>query len=357
MTAPAPPSPLRIPRRSSALLSAALLLTLLACDDPAAPPRAPDVDLDRVPYASLAEYGFFVGPLAAERPNAGVVPYTVAAPLWADHASKGRFMVLPPGTQIDASDADEWRFPLGTVLIKSFSYSRDLRDPEGTRALIETRLLINEADGWSGHTYVWDDAQTEATRLVPGRRITVSFTDMDGAPATRPYIVPNTNQCKNCHEIDDRQRPLGPITRQMHGQLDALRAAGILDRDPAADMALVDPFGDAPLEARARSYLDANCAHCHRAGGGGGPSGLTLLASETRPAAFGVCKSPVAAGPGAGGRIHDITPGAPDESIMIYRMSSTDPEIKMPEIPNLLVDEAGIALVSAWITGLDGDCD
>lgn len=310
-----------------------------------------------MPYASLAEYGFFTGDLAAEQPAAGVVPYTVAAPLWADHAGKGRFMVLPPDTQIDARDADEWVFPVGTVLIKSFSYSRDLRDPEGTRALIETRLLIHEADGWSGHTYIWNDAQTEATRLVPGRRIELSYTDEDGEAAARPYIVPNGNQCKNCHEIDDRQRPLGPVSRQMQGQLDALRAAGILDGDPAADAPLVDPFGDAPLDDRARSYLDANCAHCHRPGGGGGPSGLVLLASEEQPSTFGVCKSPVAAGPGAGGRIHDITPGAPDESIMIYRMSSTDPEIKMPEIPNLLVDDAGIALISAWIEAMDGGCD
>jgi uncharacterized repeat protein (TIGR03806 family) len=340
------------------MLLACTLLALPACDEDVADPAPrPTVDLDRVPYANLAEYGFFTGALADERPATGVVPYSVAAPLWADHAGKGRFMVLPPGTVIDPSDADEWAFPVGTVLIKSFSYSKDQRDPDATRTLIETRLLINEADGWSGHTYIWDDAQTEATRLVPGRRIEVTFTDAAGEVDTRPYIVPNTNQCKSCHEIDDRERPLGPVTRQMMGQLDALRAANILDSEPAADTPLVDPFGDAPLDERARSYLDANCSHCHRAGGGGGPSGLVLLATEDRPSTYGVCKSPVAAGPGAGGRIHDITPGAPDESILVYRMSSTDPEIKMPEIPNLLVDDVGIDLISEWITAMDGSCE
>jgi uncharacterized repeat protein (TIGR03806 family) len=326
------------------------------CDDQAIEVARPQVDLQRVPYDSLEEYGFFVGNLAAEQPAEGVVPYTVAAPLWADHAEKGRFFVLPPGTTIDVSDADEWRFPLGTVIIKSFSYSTDLRDVEGSRTLIETRLLIQEEDGWSGHTYIWNDEQTEATRLVPGRRIQLSYVDAEGMPAVRPYIVPNTNQCKNCHEIDDRQRTLGPVTRQMADQLPALRAAGILVDEPAADEPMVDPFGDAPLDKRARSYLDANCAHCHRPGGGGGPSGLVLLAGEDHPATYGVCKSPVAAGPGAGGRLHDITPGEPDQSIFIYRMSSTDPEIKMPEIPNLVVDQPGVELISEWITQMDGDC-
>lgn len=337
-------------------LIATLAVVLCGCDDPAPVQTGPQVDLQRVPYDSLAEYGFFTGNLAAEQPAAGVVPYSVAAPLWADYAEKGRFFVLPPGTTIDVSDADEWRFPLGTVIIKSFSYAKDLRDIEGTRTLIETRLLIQEEDGWSGHTYIWNDAQTEAIRLVPGRRIQLDFLDESGMPANRPYIVPNTNQCKNCHEIDDRQRTLGPVTRQMAAQLPALIEAGILVDEPAEDDHLVDPFGDAPIDQRARSYLDANCAHCHRPGGGGGPSGLVLLAGEDHPATFGVCKSPVAAGPGAGGRLHDITPGEPDQSIFIYRMSSTDPEIKMPEIPNLVVDDAGVELISDWITQMDGDC-
>lgn len=359
MTAPALRSLLRTSSRGSGRAVGCVLglALLIGCDEPAAPAAGPPmIDLQQVPYDSLAEYGFFTGALAAEQPAPGVVPYTVAAPLWSDHSEKGRFFVLPPGTTIDASDADEWRFPVGTVIIKSFSYSTDLRDVEGSRTLIETRLLIHEADGWSGHTYLWNAEQTEATRLVPGRRVQLEYLDEAGAPASRSYIVPNTNQCKNCHEIDDRERPLGPVSRQMGAQIPALRAAGILDMEPAADTPLVDPFGDAPIDARARSYLDANCAHCHRPGGDGGPSGLVLLASEDHPATYGVCKSPVAAGPGAGGRLHDITPGEPDQSIFIYRMSSVDPEIKMPEIPNLVVDEAGVALIREWIAQLDGDC-
>lgn len=316
--------------------------------------QRPVINLADLPLPKLSDYGFFQGRLADERPAPGVVPYTVIAPLWADHAEKGRFIFLPEGTVMDTTDPDHWALPVGSIVIKSFSDSADLRDLEGTRRLIETRLLIHEDDGWTGHTYLWDAEQTEATRFVPGRHLTRDFIDAAGQPQSKPYIVPNNNQCKNCHELDDSVRVLGLATRQMSlKQQEDLRAAGVLAELPAPIPLLEDPFGDGPLERRARSYLDANCSHCHRPGGGGGTSGLVLLAEETRPSAYGICKSPVAAGPGAGGRIHDITPGDPDASIMIYRMSSTDPEIKMPEIPNLLVDDAGVELIRTWIAALD----
>jgi hypothetical protein len=116
--------------------------------------------------------------------------------------------------------------------------------------------------------------------------------------------------------------------------------------------AFADPRGGAPLDDRARSYLHANCSHCHRPGGGGGPSGLVLLEWEKDPLKNGVCKAPVAAGPGTGGHDYDIVPGAPDESIMIFRMGSTDPETKMPELPNRIPDADGIELVRAWIAAM-----
>jgi uncharacterized repeat protein (TIGR03806 family) len=246
------------------------------------------------------------------------------------------------------------------------SFSRSTSAPEGARRIIETRLLIrdeDDAEGWTAHTYVWNDEQTEARRTIAGKQITLDFTDEQGKPASQHYIVPNTNQCGNCHERDDRYELLGLVTPQVNfelpdgqgNQLTKLAEAGVFD---AALPALADmpkfpaPFGNAPLDERARSYLHANCSHCHRPGGGGGASGLVLLAWETNPAHYGVCKGSVAAGSGTGSHDHDIVPGMPEESIMPFRMSSTDPEIKMPEIPNLLPDQAGIELVTAWIAAM-----
>jgi uncharacterized repeat protein (TIGR03806 family) len=309
-----------------------------------------------IPHDKLTEYCFFAGPLAAERPADGVVPFTVNVPLWADRAGKGRFIVLPDGEAIEvAEDQEEWVFPVGTILIKSFYFSLDRRDPEGPYRLIETRLLIHEADGWTGHTYIYDDDALEAVRHVAGKRVQVSFTDEAGEAAEQEYLVPNTNQCKNCHERDDVVRVLGPITAQMNvgDQLERLGSLGMFSAPLGDDLdRMAAPDGPGPLEDRARDYLHAQCAHCHREGGGGGRSGLSLLRWEDDPHTYGVCKRPVAAGDGTGGFFADIVPGDPEHSILVYRMKSTDPEIKMPEIPNLLPDEEGIALVSEWITSL-----
>ncbi|MEZ4296279.1 MAG: hypothetical protein R3B70_15010, partial [Polyangiaceae bacterium] len=156
----------------------------------------------------------------------------------------------------------------------------------------------------------------------------------------------------------------GPFTQQLNrpmagdptrNQLDDMAEKGMFDSElpPAASLpAFADPFGTAPLDDRARGYLHANCSHCHRPGGGGGPSGLVLLAWEPTPAKFGVCKESAAAGPGTGGHTHDIVPGHPEDSIIIFRMSSTDPELKMPELPNRIPDKHGVALISDWIASL-----
>ncbi len=316
------------------------------------------------PYETLSQYGFFEGPPTDLTPAPGVLPYQVAAPLWADHADKARFIVLPPGSAVDPT-GEAWTFPTHTVVIKSFYYATDRRRMEETATLIETRLLIKSPEGdWKGHTYLWNADHTEAVRKVAGKRLALNYVDQDGAEQVQEYILPNTNQCKDCHQIDDRSRLLGVVGRQMDrlverggeqvAQLDWLADAGLFGdaERPAVDHALVDPFGDASLDDRARSYLDANCSHCHRPGGNGGPTGLVLLASERSPTKNGVCKGPVAAGPGSGDRRFDVVPGAPDESIFILRMESTDPEVKMPEIPNRLPHEPGVELIREWIENL-----
>lgn len=329
------------------------------------PPPPPPAS---IPYETLSEYKFFTGVLSDIKPAAGVIPYEVASPLWSDGAHKQRFIVLPEGQKIKFGAEETWDFPEGTIIIKHFAFPRDQREPNGALNHVETRLLIRDTtvpEGFSAHTYVWNDEQTEAYRKVAGKHITLSFIDETGAQASQPYIIPNTNQCGNCHERNDTYQALGLVTPQVNfdfdkggtvvNQLKALDDAGMFDAplpELATLPALSSPTGSDPFEDRARSYLHANCSHCHRPGGGGGLSGLVLLKWETEATKNGVCKGTVAAGAGTGSLQYDVVPGKPEESIMIYRMSSTDPEIKMPEIPNLTPDKMGIELISQWIASL-----
>ena len=328
-----------------------------------------NLDIDTYPFETLSEYRFFVGNLADLTPNAGVIPYTVASPLWADAAGKGRFFAIPEGSKIGFTERDEWDFPEGSVFIKNFYFDQD-RGPAEDLRIVETRLLVLEADGdWQSYGYLWNDEQTEATQTKAGADVYIEYVDASGEAHEQLYLVPDQNVCESCHQRDDQKLILGPTTHQMNtvyamdggaevNQIDWLAEHGFFEGDvpPSQDLpALAQPDGDASVDARARSYLHGNCAHCHRAGWAGGSSGLKFEVWQDDPADYGVCKLPAAAGPGAGGRSYDIWPGEPDKSIVPYRMASEDPEIKMPELPNLLADDFGVELIEAWITQMPGD--
>ena len=115
----------------------------------------------------------------------------------------------------------------------------------------------------------------------------------------------------------------------------------------------VDPFDqDQSLDERARSYLAINCAHCHAPDGPASTSGLYLGLTTPEGPSLGICKIPVAAGRGSGGRPFNIVPGDPDQSILLFRMESQESDIQMPELGRGLVDTDALGLVSDWITSL-----
>jgi uncharacterized repeat protein (TIGR03806 family) len=255
-------------------------------------------------------------------------------------------------------DRDVFSFPVGTVLVKTFAY------PDGPRwNLIETRLLIHKARGWIALPYIWNADQSEAVLKKAGGRVEVTVPLADG-PVQISYKVPNVNQCKGCHIRNDVMEPIGPKARNLNrtfegrddlpNQLTHWQAigylAGVPDWPPSA------PDWDDPstgtLDARARAYLDVNCAHCHQPGSPGDTSGLYLEYWRHDATATGIRKRPVAAGRGSGGLDFAIDPGHPDRSIMIFRMESQDPGIMMPEAGRSLVHTEGVALLREWITNL-----
>ena len=341
-----------------------VLLAALLVLGAAAPP--PGVDLDRVladaPAPRLSDYRLFLDP-DARRPAPGVVPYVLATPLFTDHAEKSRWVFTPPGRKIGYTDHGVLDFPVGAVLVKTFAYPADLRRPGQDARKIETRLLIRKASGWAAQTYVWNAEGTEAVLKRAGARLPVSFTDLQGRRVDLDYAVPNQNQCKTCHQLDGVITPIGPKARNLNrevvladgahaNQLARWRKAGLLDGAPATRAlprlaAWDDP--SEPLEARARAYLDVNCSHCHNPAGSASNSGLFLTAEETRPAALGIGKPPVAAGRGAGDLSVSLDPGHPDRSILAYRMASTEPGVMMPELGRTLRHDEGLDLVRAWI--------
>ncbi len=303
------------------------------------------------PYPTLAEWCLD-----------SATPYDLNTPLFSDGAVKQRSMLLPAGKPAAYQATSALDFPQGTILIKRFGFRDDLRKPQPLVRWIETRLLVRQDDGlWHGYAYVWDAAQKGAALSQGGEVQSISWLDETGATVTANYLVPSATQCRECHDASGVTLPLGPKARNLNkgDQLARLSSAGLLSGLPSSGVPRMPVWNDpatGSLDERARAYLEVNCAHCHSTEGAARTTGLLLPASETIPAHYGVCKSPVAAGEATGGFSWDVVPGDPDHSILSYRLAATKSSIAMPLIGRSVVDKEGLALVRQWIAGLPGSC-
>jgi uncharacterized repeat protein (TIGR03806 family) len=357
----------------------ALVLAIMApgCSrGPAVRFHAPDDYPER-----LSDWGVLIRDGDAYRLGRSMTPYEINSALFSDHALKLRAIYLPQGAAARYVEHGPLELPVGTIIAKTFFYPLEngvavaaeswSGDPADVRAsthrVVETRLLVRQPGGWDALPYVWngDDAYLRIAGALEPMRIAVGGSEVD-----LPYFVPSRNECASCHATDHDSgalQPIGVQARHMNrhypgnetNQLTALAAAGrLVDLPPLDDISRTADWRDASLAAdvRARAYLDINCGHCHSATGPADTSGLMLDATTHDPRRLGICKRPVAAGRGTGGHAYAIAPGEPDASILVYRMTTTDPATRMPEIGRSLVHEAAVDVVREWIAGLPGTC-
>lgn len=298
----------------------------------------------------------------------GVRAYQPRFVLWSDAADKERYIYLPPGTQIDTTDPDNWVFPTGTRIYKNFLH-------DGVR--LETRVLEKHGTGtgpasWYMRAYAWNAAQDRVTEVQDADisvRSNVLGTQHD---------IPSQAQCIECHSgVLDTSNSFSAIqlNHDLGGlNLQMLVAEGLLTTPIALDQARIpDTMGAGapdPAAAAALGYLHSNCGNCHRHTPGAPSdcltpacrSGLRLWvdvgtasidATDTWTTAVGVRGTffdPDA--PNALCRIH---PGATDTSTVVFRMMSRGDSSQMPPIGTELAHPEGIATVTAWIAGLTAE--
>jgi uncharacterized repeat protein (TIGR03806 family) len=337
-------------------------LSVLMCVAALAVPPV-SIDVSKPPARQISEYNLFKDN-ALQIPNDGLLPYDLNTPLYSDYANKHRFVWLPEGTRAEYHERDVFTFPVGSVIVKTFGFLHDIRDPAKGERIIETRLLVHKPEGWVGFGYIWKDDMSDARLAVAGGRADVSWTHYDGQERKLDrYIIPNMNECKQCHEIGGKLQPIGPKARHLNkdfaygdtreNQLTHWMAAGYLGGAPAPENAPRLPNAEDPatgtLNERARAYLDINCAHCHNPQGPAHMSGLDLSYDQLDAGKYGVFKSPIAAGRGSGGYKFGIEPGHPEVSILMHRIESTEPGVMMPPLPKRMIHDEGNALLREWI--------
>ena len=311
--------------------------------------------LSKKPEAKLSDYGFFKSH-KDQIPNNNVHKYFLQTPLFSDYSLKDRFVYIPQGKKAIHSLDRVYEFPIGSALVKTFSYEMASNE---NKVLLETRLLLLQETGWSAHTYVWDESQEDAYLKVSGKTIEGIEFLYEGKPKKVNYRVPNQNQCKECHLSDDKIIPIGPKSRNLNfeviqnnkiiNQIDYWIENGLVEiHQPQQVVADWQNIKES-LDDRARAYLDVNCGHCHMPGGSADTTGLYLTVNEKDIRKLGVNKPPVAAGRASGNLMYSIVPGKPDKSILLYRMKSQDPGIMMPESGRALAHSEGIRLIESWI--------
>lgn len=371
---------------------------------------APDYDPADFPR-KLSETGLFEK--GGHVPKPGLIPYSVNSPLWSDGADKQRFIALPHDAgpdggppRIGFDPKKSWDFPDRTVLVKSFGF--DVVDgDEAEHRWVETRLMLKQQGEWVGFSYAWNDEQTDAVLVEQeGRDERFRVRTDEGEVREQTWRYPSRTECMVCHSRAAKY-VLGLSTPQMNrdhdydgrvdNQLRVLEHLGLfegdwkqsavrrlqeeLERDVDAKTAkrdvarmsktrdqraaarsrllplppdeydrLPNPYDDAePLEARVRSYLHANCAHCHVKSGGGNAAMELGFATKTEKAGLLDVKP-----------LHDrygiddarlVAPGEPERSLLLHRIATTE-RGRMPQLATSIPDHRAVDLVTKWIESL-----
>lgn len=261
----------------------------------------------------------------------GTVAFAPTYQLWSFDAGKMRMVHVPKGQSI-RYDANTQHFilPENTRFYKTFFKPvLDKNHQIGWRKM-ETRLIVARHDKprKSGvpyvpqalfATYVWNDAETEATLLEKPYFDGTKFKDLirdyvtdenvfsetlekvqasSGSVVLRPldgtkeYPIPGRHRCVQCHmgsESNDfvlgftpiqlNRRPLGEgAVYEAPGPDELTQAQRFIDykivtgvKSPDEFVKLEDSAGDRKprnfYELRAQAYMVGNCAHCHNPDG------------------------------------------------------------------------------------------
>jgi hypothetical protein len=183
--------------------------------------------------------------------------------LWSDGLHKQRWILLPVGTKVDNTTSNNWVFPKGTLMVKTFA-------DDGTSGdhLVETRLLRKTDDTfYEFAVYKWNDAQTDADLVDNSgkQRVPVQVT-LGGQTFT--HDLPSQTDCNACHSSNAKKNQ-GNAAAVIG--FDEIRIASTPDQlNSFADLFMMPPptnpatITDAdPTLQQVKRFVFGNCVHCH----------------------------------------------------------------------------------------------
>jgi putative heme-binding domain-containing protein len=309
----------------------------------------------------LSETGLF-SDVAKQTPSPGVQAFGIRAPMWADGVKAQRFvgMVVGNGGIVTEVSTDKktgrtrakMTWPKNAVLAKTVRMEMTRGDAT-TAKNIETQMLHFDGEAWNAYSYRWNDAGTDAELVGAAgdeRRLDLAGKDFPDGKHRYNYRFHSRAECLRCHNAwGDFALSFNP---QQLAEPDKLIAAGCFDGKfmKGSNARLVNPNDDkASPESRARSWLHANCASCHREHGGGsvplmvnaelGTDEIRAVDEKLTRGDFGISDARV------------IAPGLPGTSVLLHRIAKSGAG-HMPMIGAREVDVAGLQLLATWVRGM-----
>lgn len=280
-------------------------------------------------------------------PEVGVVPYQISAHAWQGGGTSEFLLAVPGQETIQIARLQRgWKYPAGTVFAKTISLGS---------VRVETQVLHFDGINWQPYSYLWNDGQTDADLVeAVGIEKEVKYELDNGQSVTTTWKVQNRAQCRSCHGRQNGGAVGFSLENLGDRQILDFLETGVLNRSAPPQWkvaSMVSPHDlSQSLDARARSYLAANCAHCHRRGGGGtvpadlsystGRDEMNVVEAEPSQGNFGITDAKV------------VAAGRPSKSTLFYRMA-TSGSGHMPKLGSWDNDRAGLQLVYKWIASME----
>ncbi|SIO61576.1 conserved hypothetical protein, HNE_0200 family [Singulisphaera sp. GP187] len=315
----------------------------------------------RAPFPTLLSQTGLLTSTSEHKLDPAIIPYSVNAPGWTDGARAEHFIAVPGDLKVGFDPGRGWDFPDNTALVQLLTLEREPGN-EASRFRVETRVMLRQQGEWTGYSYRWNDAQTDAT-LVAKNGEDGEFAIAGPAGARQKWRFPSRSECMACHSRAagfvlgvtgaqlNRDHDYGGVR---DNQLRTLDHIGLftkaLPKEPKDLDTLIDPRDSShDLERRARTYLQVNCSVCHiEAGGGNAKMVLTLAAPrdkmgllDARPQhdTFGISNAML------------VAPGDPERSALLRRLSVRG-RGQMPPLVTSRVDDQAVTLLRDWIAQL-----
>jgi uncharacterized repeat protein (TIGR03806 family) len=300
------------------------------------------------------------------QPAPGVVPYEVNSPLWSDGAEKTRYIYLPSGKKIESRNGT-WQFPDDTVLIKNF-FIPDVENGVKKSTLVETRYLVKNAGQWRGYSYIWNENAADGNYLSGSASRVYHIHDELGNNEHFTYTYPSSAECNRCH-TQGANRVLGFSQLQLNREIvspdgeEQNQLAWLVSQNILGTSTLTNPHlpampsyrdAEVPTELRARSFMHANCAHCHNPSTAAGQLPFDLR-FETPFSRMAFCNQPAERHSFELPDPKLIEPGHADQSVAQLRIDSADASLRMPPLGQVRHDLVGMDVMRDWINQMT-DC-